>query len=159
MVEEYAQASASRPGRALVDILGDISSNKAIRKALNYEHIDKIAQGILPHAKEDFIRLVSQYRVHPDELEVKTAELLNAFSKPHSTRRKNYLTPSSIHHLSRAAPRQRNPDRLLPDAHRHGFIVRTRSNADVVDLPPEQSAHSGVARSSSVDGLHRSRCP
>ncbi|KAG2413445.1 hypothetical protein HFD88_002634 [Aspergillus terreus] len=80
MVEKYAQASASQPGRALVDILGDISSNKAIRKALNYEHIDKIAQGILPHAKEDFVRLVSQYRVHPDELEIKTAELLNAFT-------------------------------------------------------------------------------
>lgn len=88
VVEKHARTRPSERRRALIDILGDINSNKAIRKALNYEHIDKLAQGILPNAKEDFIRLVSQYRVHPDELEVKTAELLNAFSKSHPYWRK-----------------------------------------------------------------------
>ncbi|KAL4893208.1 hypothetical protein BDV59DRAFT_33405 [Aspergillus ambiguus] len=80
MVEKHARASPSEPGRALIDILGDICSNQTIRKALDYEHIDKLREGILPHAKDDFLRLVSQFRVHPDELEVKTAELLNTFT-------------------------------------------------------------------------------
>lgn len=79
MVEEYAKSSPSQP-RPLIDILRDLHSNRAIRKALNYEHIDKLGQGVLADAKEDFLRLVSQYRVHPDELELRTAELLNAFS-------------------------------------------------------------------------------
>lgn len=80
MIEKAVQSSPPAPGRALIDIQQDIYSNQNIRNAMDYNDMDKLHQSVVPNAKDDLVRLVGQWRVHPDELEVRVAELLNTFS-------------------------------------------------------------------------------
>lgn len=80
MIEKAVQSEPPAPGRSLIDIQQDIYSNRTIRNAMNYDDMDKLHQSVVPDAKDDLVRLVGQWRVHPDELDIRVAELLNTFS-------------------------------------------------------------------------------
>lgn len=76
--EEAAQKSDKPSGKSLVSLLDDIQADQKLSKAAKWEDENKIRDGILKRAPEEMIRYASQWRVAPDELEQKTAEMINA---------------------------------------------------------------------------------
>lgn len=99
MIEKAVQSAPPAPGRPLIDIQRDIYSNRNIRNAMDYDDIDKLHQGVVPNARDDLIRLVGQWRVRPEELEVRVAELLNTFSTHiHPLHSPSPPDPNSIQH-------------------------------------------------------------
>ncbi|PLN81049.1 hypothetical protein BDW42DRAFT_201013 [Aspergillus taichungensis] len=80
MIEKAVQSAPPAPGRSLIDIQQDIYSNRNIRNAMDYDDVDKLHQSVVPNAEDDVVKLVGQWRVHPDELDIRVAELLNTFT-------------------------------------------------------------------------------
>lgn len=76
--EQAAAATAETSGRALVALLGDVRADPALRTAARWDDGDKLRDGILTRAPHEMIRYASRWRVDPDDLERRTAEMINA---------------------------------------------------------------------------------
>jgi len=84
--EEAARANSPdrRPAKSVVQLLDEIRLDEKLRGAAKWEDGNKIRDGILKRAPEEMVKYASQYVVHESELEERTAEMINATSKPFS---------------------------------------------------------------------------
>lgn len=67
---------------SLISLQRDIHNNEKLRKAMHYTHgVNQVRDGLMVNEKEEFMRLMSAWKVQPHELEEKTAESLNSTCK------------------------------------------------------------------------------
>lgn len=64
--------------KSLFDLIKEIQANEKIKDAPRWEDGNKIRDGILLRAPDEMIDLAAQWHVKPDELEKRTAEMINA---------------------------------------------------------------------------------
>ncbi|KAH7396183.1 hypothetical protein BKA66DRAFT_509259 [Pyrenochaeta sp. MPI-SDFR-AT-0127] len=67
-----------QPKRTILQILEETKNDEKLSKASHWEDGNKIRNGILMRAPEEMVKYASQYTVEEDELEEKTAEMINA---------------------------------------------------------------------------------
>ena len=70
-------ASTTPTTKTLPQLLEDIRADKKLSRAANWEDGNKIRDGILVRAPEEMISYAKQWTVFPDQLEAKTAEMIN----------------------------------------------------------------------------------
>jgi hypothetical protein len=79
LVEQHSHVSSSK---GLLELQQEIFTNEELRRGMKYEHgVFQLRDGLLSHARDDFLRLIGSWKVTSDELESKTAESLSATSK------------------------------------------------------------------------------
>lgn len=61
--------------------MDDIRNDETLSKAAHFGDSNKIRDGILKRAPKEMIEYASQYQITEDQLEEKTAEMINAASK------------------------------------------------------------------------------
>lgn len=81
MEPEKLASEHKAESRSLVDILDDIYADKKLSGAAHWEDDNKIRDGVLARAKDEMMKYASQWTVKPEELEEKTAEMINAASE------------------------------------------------------------------------------
>jgi hypothetical protein len=108
------------PKKSIVQILEECKNNEKIRNSAHFGDGNKIRDGILKRAPEEMIRAATQYTVKEDELEEKTAEMVNAAGTSLLPPQPPLLLESirtnitnSILHRLRPAPPAPNQIRLL----------------------------------------------
>jgi hypothetical protein len=79
-----ANRGKDRPRKTIVQLLEEARSNDKLHNAPHWEDGNKIRDGIMKRAPEEMIKLASQYTIGEDELEEKTAEMINAAGKSHT---------------------------------------------------------------------------
>jgi hypothetical protein len=81
--EKAAEANRGKdiPKKTIVQLLEEAKNNEKLRNAPHFEDGNKIRDGIMKRAPEEMIQIASQYTVGEDELEEKTAEMINAAGK------------------------------------------------------------------------------
>ncbi|CAO2647435.1 Nn.00g083570.m01.CDS01 [Neocucurbitaria sp. VM-36] len=67
-----------RPKKTIVQLLEECKKDEKLSKAPHWGDGNKIREGILQRAPEEMIKYASQYTIDEDELEEKTAEMINA---------------------------------------------------------------------------------
>lgn len=70
------------PKKTIVQLLEECRDDEKLSKAAHWDDGNKIRDGILKRAPEEMIKYASQYTVEEEELEEKTAEMINASGKP-----------------------------------------------------------------------------
>jgi hypothetical protein len=81
--EKMAQANGN-PDKSLVSLVKEIQADKELVAAPHFEDSNKIRDGILVRAPNNMLKIASQYVVREDQLEEKTAEMIN-FSGTHQS--------------------------------------------------------------------------
>ena len=74
--EQEAKASDARS--TLVELQDAIRGSAKLRSAMHYELAQKIYDGLIAEAGDELYRIISQWKVRPEEVELKCAELVNA---------------------------------------------------------------------------------
>lgn len=75
---EKAAKSASPSQKTLPELLEEIRQDEKLSKAAHWEDGNKIRDGIMKRAPEEAIKYVSQWTVEQDDLDRKTAEMINS---------------------------------------------------------------------------------
>lgn len=76
-IEQVARHSPT--SESLINLQREIHDNAKLRQAMDYAHgVFQIRDGLLVNAKQQFMSLMSAWKVQPHELEEKTAESLNS---------------------------------------------------------------------------------
>ena len=65
------------PSKSMVQLLKDCRANQKIKNSPHFDDPNKVRDGVLVRAPNEMIELCSQWRVSPDEIEKKTAEMIN----------------------------------------------------------------------------------
>jgi hypothetical protein len=68
----------SGPSKTIVQLLDEIRDDKKLTTSPHWSDGNKIRDGILVRAPDNMVKIAAQYRVSPDELSEKTAEMTNA---------------------------------------------------------------------------------
>jgi len=76
--ENAAKKQQDKDSKTLVQLLDEIHADKELSTAPHWDDGNKIRDGIIARAADKMIHYASQYVVHEDELERKTAEMINA---------------------------------------------------------------------------------
>ncbi|KAJ9602241.1 hypothetical protein H2200_013361 [Cladophialophora chaetospira] len=71
-------ANSRKSSKSLVQLINESRSNEKLRKAAHWDDGNKIRDGVLIRAPDEMISLASQWHVKPEELQQKTAEMINA---------------------------------------------------------------------------------
>ena len=79
--EEAIKANKATKSKHLVDLIDDILQSKTLRTAAHWEDGNKLRDGILGRVPQEMIEIASQWTVSPEDLELKTAEMINAAGK------------------------------------------------------------------------------
>lgn len=74
--EDAAKSQESSKG--LVQLINEARVNKKLRHSAHWEDGNKVRDGVFVRAPDEMISLASQWHVKPDDLEQKTAEMINA---------------------------------------------------------------------------------
>ena len=76
-------AAATGKGKSMVELLDDVRADRDLSTAARLEegNEEKIRDGILGRAPEAMIKYGSQWKVMPEAVREKTAEMTNAVSK------------------------------------------------------------------------------
>ena len=61
----------------MVDLIKATQNDEKLRNAAQWKDANKVRDGILVRAPDEFIKLAAQWRVSPEDLEEKTAEMIN----------------------------------------------------------------------------------
>lgn len=82
--EKAANASGAKPQdtKTIVQLLDEIRADKKLSSAAHWKDGNKIRDGILKRAPDEMLKYASQYVIDESQLEEKTAEMINAASKP-----------------------------------------------------------------------------
>ena len=72
------KAAEQKSEKSLFDLIEEIQANEKIKHAPHWDDGNKVRDGILGRAPDEMISLAAQWQVKPDELEKKTAEMINA---------------------------------------------------------------------------------
>jgi len=75
---EKKAASATSSPKSLVQLIHDIRENSSLRSAPHWGDGNKVRDGIIARAADEMIKVASQWRVDPSELNHKAAEMINA---------------------------------------------------------------------------------
>ncbi|KAM3414892.1 hypothetical protein BST61_g10035 [Cercospora zeina] len=75
-----AEEAAKQNGddKSIVELLNELRSNKKIFEAPTWSDVNKIRDGLLVRSPHTLIDIISQVRVKPSDLDLKTAEMTNA---------------------------------------------------------------------------------
>ncbi|TKA71881.1 hypothetical protein B0A55_06333 [Friedmanniomyces simplex] len=76
--EKAARERADEPCKSIVKLLDEIYADDELREAPRWSDGNKLRDGIIGRAADRIVSYTSQFRVQPDELERKTAEMANA---------------------------------------------------------------------------------
>lgn len=76
--EKAANQKRSKPSKAMSELVEEVREDKELLAAPHFKDGNKIRDGILARAGERMISYTSQYHIKPEELEEKTAEMINA---------------------------------------------------------------------------------
>ncbi|KAK0768904.1 hypothetical protein LTR91_025843 [Friedmanniomyces endolithicus] len=77
--EQAARDRADEPcSKTIAELLDEIHADPEMRAAPRWSDGNKLRDGVMGRAAERMVSYTSQYRVEPDELERKTAEMVNA---------------------------------------------------------------------------------
>jgi hypothetical protein len=78
--EKAAKASGADPQKtkSFVQLLEEARADKKLSNSAKWKDANKIRDGILKRAPDEMIKLASQYVISEDQLEEKTAEMINA---------------------------------------------------------------------------------
>ncbi|EON62989.1 hypothetical protein W97_02215 [Coniosporium apollinis CBS 100218] len=76
--EKAAKENNVTQSKTLVELLDAIKADEKVAKAPRWDDGNKLRDGIVKRVPEEMIKYASQYVVHPEELEEKTAEMTNA---------------------------------------------------------------------------------
>jgi hypothetical protein len=78
--EKAAEANRGKDKsqKTIVQLLEEAKNDEKLRDAAHWEDGNKIRDGILKRAPNEMITLASQYAIEENELEQKTAEMINA---------------------------------------------------------------------------------
>jgi hypothetical protein len=78
--EKAAEANRGKgkQKKTIVQLLEEAQKDEKLRNAPRFEDGNKIRDGIMKRAPEEMVKLASQYTIEEDELEEKTAEMINA---------------------------------------------------------------------------------
>jgi hypothetical protein len=78
--EKAAEANRGKDKsqKTIVQLLEEAKNDEKLRDAAHWEDGNKIRDGILKRAPKEMITLASQYAIEENELEQKTAEMINA---------------------------------------------------------------------------------
>lgn len=74
-------ARTSKSSKSLVELLDEIRADKKLSTAARWDDGNKIRDGVLARAPEEMLKYASQWKVSPEDLEEKTAEMTNACSE------------------------------------------------------------------------------
>ncbi|KIW18045.1 hypothetical protein PV08_02332 [Exophiala spinifera] len=74
--EESARQNQS--SKSLVQLIRECRANKKLRDSPHAEDSDKLLHGVFARAPEEMIDIASQWTVKPEQLQQKTAEMINA---------------------------------------------------------------------------------
>lgn len=117
--EKAAKENNVTQSKTLVELLDAIKADEKVAKAPRWDDGNKLRDGIVKRVPEEMIKYASQYVVHPEELEEKTAEMTNAASKsplspfPSSPPFPELTKPHSLLHRRSPTPTPPNQIRLL----------------------------------------------
>jgi hypothetical protein len=75
---EKAAKQNRNPSKSLVQLLDEIRADKELSSAAHFDDPNKIRDGILARSPDRMLKYASQYSVKEEELEEKTAEMINA---------------------------------------------------------------------------------
>jgi hypothetical protein len=78
---ERTARESSNPSKTLVQLLQEIQADKELVSAPQFEDANKIRDGILKRAPNQMLKYASQYSVKEEQLEEKTAEMINFAGK------------------------------------------------------------------------------
>ena len=81
MLEAEKAAASAGKGKNMVELLDLVRADKKLSTAARWEDGNKIRDGIMVRAPEEMIKYGSQWKVAPDELTNKNAEMTNAAGK------------------------------------------------------------------------------
>jgi hypothetical protein len=78
--EEAADANRGKdkPKKTIMQLIEEARNNEKLRSAPHFNDGNKIRDGIMKRAPKEMIQLASQYAINEDEIEEKTAEMINA---------------------------------------------------------------------------------
>jgi hypothetical protein len=84
-LEEAAEKNRGKGVRkTIVQLLGEVKNDKELYNAAHWEDGNKIRDGVMKRAQDKMIAIASQYTINEDDdLEGKTAEMINAAGKDH----------------------------------------------------------------------------
>jgi hypothetical protein len=74
--EEAAKSKTN--SKSLVQLIHESRNNKTLRESAHWSDGNKMRDGVFVRAHNEIIHLASQWTVQPSELEIKTAEMINA---------------------------------------------------------------------------------
>lgn len=85
--EKAAEAAdrSPRTTKSIVQLLDEIHRDKKLSSAAHWNDGNKIRDGILKRAPDEMMKYASQYVISEDELDEKTAEMINATGRLAST--------------------------------------------------------------------------
>lgn len=72
------KAKASTGSKSLVQLIHEARQNEKLRSSPHWEDGNKVRDGVLVRAPDEMFELAAQWKVKPDELEQKTAEMIGA---------------------------------------------------------------------------------
>ena len=76
--EQEAQKHESEPSKPLVDLIHEVRANETIRHAPRWtDFAFKVRDAIYGRAMNEIVSIASQFRIKPDELERRTAEMID----------------------------------------------------------------------------------
>ncbi|ETI24533.1 hypothetical protein G647_03902 [Cladophialophora carrionii CBS 160.54] len=71
-------AKSTKSSKSLVQLINEARANDKLRESAHWGDGNKLRDGVFVRAPNEMIALASQWHVKPDELEQKTAEMINA---------------------------------------------------------------------------------
>lgn len=80
--EAEKAAKGKRSSKSMVELLDEIRADQKLSTAAHWDDGNKIRDGIMKRAPDEMIKYASQWIVEPDQLEEKTAEMINAAGMP-----------------------------------------------------------------------------
>lgn len=78
LIQAEDKAKTTTTSKSLVQLLHESCDNDKLRASPHWEDGNKVRDGVFKRAPNEMIELASQWTVKPDELEQKTAEMINA---------------------------------------------------------------------------------
>ncbi|KAI4140253.1 MAG: hypothetical protein LQ340_007901, partial [Diploschistes diacapsis] len=65
------------PDKSMFELLDEARSNPKLKESAHWKDPNKLRDGVLVRAKEEMMDIVSQYKVREEDLEIRTAEMIN----------------------------------------------------------------------------------
>lgn len=89
--EKAAGGIGKKGSKSMKELLDEIRADKKLSTAAHWEDGNKIRDGIIVRAGEEMVKYGSQWTVSEDQLEEKTAEMINATSTSNA-----FITPTTM---------------------------------------------------------------